>query len=280
MNLNSGIRVDLLDGREWDYDLNWGGAGKIMIRDDFSRLYMLKSGAAEVTLKEKKVHLQPGKLYLFPCGVTARYRCIKVMRLCWVHFRIEHLPGIDLFSRFDPPRELRQGTSSEADFSNLLAAFESAGPGGLVSGLSSLLLLIKDFLPEKWDALSASSPSVLRLAPALEYIRAKFADPDLSLKHMAASVHLQPTYFSNLFQSVLGITPVRLLGELRMRHARFLLLNTDLTVGEISVRCGYSDQFYFTRVFKKFCGVNPRQFRETPEIFGAVKENHSHLIRK
>lgn len=279
MNFNSGIHVDLLDGREWDYDLNWGGAGKIMIRDDFSRLYMLKSGLAEVSLKEEKVYLHPGKLYLFPCGVTARYRCVEPMRLCWVHFRIEHLPGIDLFSRFEPLRELRQGKTAEVDFSKLLSALESKGPAEFISGLSSLLLLITEFLPEKWEALSASSPSVLRLAPALEYIRAKFADPELSLKHMAASVHLQPTYFSNLFQSVLGIAPIRLLSELRMRHARFLLLNSDLSVGEISSRCGYNDQFYFTRVFKKFSGVNPRQFRETPEMFGSIKENHSQLMK-
>lgn len=267
MNLFRSLQVELLDGRDGSYGLNWGGAGQIAIRDDFSRLYLLKSGRAEVRLDGRVVELTPGHLYLFPCGRTAWYRCLEPMHLCWVHFRLEHLPGLDIFSRFEPKNEVDKGRKAGREFKFLLRGLEAHHPEEFLRSVRALLHLTEPFLPGQWEQLAGASPAVARLRPAIDYLQANFTRPELTLKKIARTVNLHPTYFSNRFRETLGLTPMQLLTDLRLRQARTLLLTTEETVGEISSRCGYNDPFYFTRVFKKNTGLNPRQFRGSSGLF-------------
>ena len=53
-------------------------------------------------------------------------------------------------------------------------------------------------------------------------------------------------------------------GNLTERHARALLLNTRLPVSEIATATGFADSNYFSRCFRKFTGLSPREFREHP----------------
>lgn len=267
MNIFRSLQVELIDGCDGCYGLGWGGAGRIAIRDDFSRLYLLKSGRAEVRLDGRVVELVPGPLYLFPCGHTAWYRCVEPMRLCWVHFRMEHLPGLDVFSRFETTNQAEKIRKSGKEFKLLLQGIEADHPEHFLRAVRALLRLAEPFFPKKWEQLTGSLPAAERLRPSLDYIRAHLVQPEIGLKQMAKSVHLHPTYFSNLFKEVMGVTPMQFLTDLRLRQARTLLLTTELNVGEISVRCGYTDPFYFSRVFKKNTGMNPRQFRGTSGIF-------------
>ncbi len=261
------IQIELLDGRDWNYGQTWGGAGAVAIRDDFSRLYLLKSGRAEVRCDGRTVSLTPGKLYLFPAGLTAWYRCLEPMRLCWAHFRLEYRAGIGFLPPSGVKTESPQPDTAEEDFALLLAAQDAAGPATFLNAAQALLRLVAPFLPAEWETRTDSSPAALRLKPVMDYLNANFANPELSLRKMAGLVHLQPTYFSNLFRKTWGIAPIQLLTELRLRHARFLLLHTDQTLDEIGSACGYRDRFYFSRTFKKNTGQNPRQFRKTAGMF-------------
>lgn len=54
---------------------------------------------------------------------------------------------------------------------------------------------------------------------------------------------------------------VELITDLRMELAQKLLAQKELPVKEIAGRCGYSDQFYFSRIFKKQTGLSPKEYR-------------------
>ena len=47
-----------------------------------------------------------------------------------------------------------------------------------------------------------------------------------------------------------------------MMKARRLLLDPDLPVSEVAVACGYDDALYFSRVFRRVCGVSPTEYRK------------------
>ncbi|MDD5704605.1 MAG: AraC family transcriptional regulator [Kiritimatiellae bacterium] len=83
-----------------------------------------------------------------------------------------------------------------------------------------------------------------------------------TLKEMAKMAGLSPSRFNVLFIEAMGVPPLRHVQHLRMERARLLLLTTDLTVGEIALRVGVEDQFYFSRVFKKASGLSPQQYRQ------------------
>ena len=81
------------------------------------------------------------------------------------------------------------------------------------------------------------------------------------LSKMAQSVNLSPTRLSYLFKSEIGTPPARYLRTLRMHDAATLLESTFLTVKEIMVRVGFSDESHFVRYFKRSYGMTPTQYR-------------------
>ena len=85
---------------------------------------------------------------------------------------------------------------------------------------------------------------------------------ELSLRALADGVHLNPNYFHRLFTTACGVTPLQYLTEVRISHAKYELLNTDRSVTEIAELCGFSTYNYFCTVFRKRCGMSPRDFRK------------------
>ena len=60
----------------------------------------------------------------------------------------------------------------------------------------------------------------------------------------------------------MGRSPQQYLINLRLHNAQNMLLDTDLSVGEIARSVGYDDQLYFSRLFHRYFGTSPREYRE------------------
>ena len=76
----------------------------------------------------------------------------------------------------------------------------------------------------------------------------------------AENFHISPSSLRRAFISRLGVSPIQYLTELRMKRAVELLINSTLSIREISTECGYEDEKYFSRVFKKKYGYPPSAF--------------------
>ncbi len=55
--------------------------------------------------------------------------------------------------------------------------------------------------------------------------------------------------------------PKTYLQMIRIAHAKNLLVNSSKSVTEVGQLCGYGDAYYFSRIFKKYCGMSPQQWR-------------------
>ncbi len=85
---------------------------------------------------------------------------------------------------------------------------------------------------------------------------------DITLDETSRQVDISPYYFSKLFKQETGQNFIEYLTEIRLKKAKELLGHSELSIKEICVRCGYSDPNYFSRIFKKYEGVTPSEFRE------------------
>ena len=95
---------------------------------------------------------------------------------------------------------------------------------------------------------------------AMLYISENF-NSQLTLEDVAAQVHLHPAYFSTLFKSSTGSTFKEYLNMVRIEESKRLLSNTDYSIIDIAIASGFEDQSYFSKVFKKYTGLTPKQFR-------------------
>ncbi len=83
-----------------------------------------------------------------------------------------------------------------------------------------------------------------------------------TLVDLAAAAHVTPSHLVRLSREHLGVTPVALLWETRVRRGLDLLKNTGLTVAEVADQCGFASPFHFSRRVKQATGKPPRELRE------------------
>ena len=93
----------------------------------------------------------------------------------------------------------------------------------------------------------------------LDYINQNYSQ-DFGLNEMAEMVHMNHAYLSILFKDEVGISFVRYLTQIRMAHAKELLLKGE-KVQDVSIAVGYNNYRYFCNIFKKEEGVTPMQFK-------------------
>lgn len=97
----------------------------------------------------------------------------------------------------------------------------------------------------------------------VQIIEEKYGDESLSLTGVSNELGVSPNYLSALIKKHKKKNFVTLLTERRMKSAYDMLICTNMKVLEISEKCGYSDQHYFSYCFKRFYGDSPNRIRST-----------------
>ncbi len=97
------------------------------------------------------------------------------------------------------------------------------------------------------------------------YLEDNFFSP-INRAHVASIFKLNPSYISRLFKQEGNEGFTHMLRRLRMGHAALLLKNTEMTIKEITDRCGYLSSTFFIAAFKKHYGIPPGKYRELKSI--------------
>ena len=122
------------------------------------------------------------------------------------------------------------------------------------------------YIMDLWyAACSALEKQQTPLQATYDYLCKHFCE-DISIQALAKSCGYTPPRFIAIFNKHYGAPPKNIILQKRILKAQQLLLQTDLSVGEISLECGYEDALYFSRIFSKYCGVSPAQFRKIDNI--------------
>lgn len=96
---------------------------------------------------------------------------------------------------------------------------------------------------------------------AAQYIKEHFSSP-ISLEEVAEAVNVSSTYLCKLFKNELGIGFNEFLTQIRLEESEKLLATTNLPIREIAARIGYTDEKYYSKLFKKVTGIKPTDYRK------------------
>ena len=99
----------------------------------------------------------------------------------------------------------------------------------------------------------------------LQIIKMRYMDEELSLNSVSEELHVSPNYLSANMKKYAGDTFINLLIKKRMETAKTLIQAGGMKIGEVSEKCGYSDQHYFSFCFKKYYGISPAKMRKGEE---------------
>jgi len=93
------------------------------------------------------------------------------------------------------------------------------------------------------------------------YIEKHF-DEELSLKEVADAVSLNPSYLSTILKTYTDMSYSVYVAQVRVGKAKKLLETTDDKVYEVGEKVGYTNIYYFNRIFKKIAGLSPGEYKK------------------
>lgn len=124
--------------------------------------------------------------------------------------------------------------------------------GGGVVGMAGVSRIISDS-----DAVYTDHPEMLRI---VDCVRANYREK-LSVADMARVAGISVSSQERLFRKIFGLTPLMYLRKTRLNAACKLLRESDESLSDIAVRCGFNDQTNMTRAFRLELKITPLRYR-------------------
>lgn len=134
----------------------------------------------------------------------------------------------------------------------------------------SVLLLINQLLlsRDRHQIRTSASNSDVIVDKIKHYLDTHYTKP-LSLESISKALNMTPNYVSHAFKAKMNISPIHYLLYRRFGEAQSLLMNTELTMAEISDLLGFSNPAHFSAMFKKHVGLSPVQYKRSIDLMNS-----------
>ena len=147
-------------------------------------------------------------------------------------------------------------------FSNLLSLYRQKKIGYEAEMMSVLYKLISMIQ----IADRASGVKYQKIADAVEHINKNYCTGNLRISSLAKLAGVSTRYFGELFSVFFGVSPKEYILRMQLETAKNLLISTDQSISAIAETCGFSDVYYFSKIFKKELGETPSAFRKMNSV--------------
>lgn len=234
--------------------------GRIGRRNDFYLIYSLggdivgQIGGEPVTIGSGDlVCMLPGTEYSF----GSRSPLDEWTHYFWIHFTGCEAERTLLRSGITPGKVYSLGQCEEAFayYEKLFSEFRTQGEDFEYSAAVQLRYLLYVF------GKAAKENAVGRLDKSIRYIHTHLRY-GLTVEGLAAMEFLGVSRYREIFRSVTGVSPLEYVTRLRIERAKDLLSQNDSSVAEVAEAVGYTNRNYFQRLFRKYTGKTPGEFRK------------------
>lgn len=246
--------VDKLYDLETDYTIARPNG-----RQDYQLIY-LRSGYAVHMVNGKQVLLKSHALALYRPGEPQLYKYLKgePNEAYWIHFSGSEIAA--LLQRFGYDFKLKQLENEFYDFeaivNEMLQYIDKKDYCELCPALFKVLLLrLSD------RVLQPGRAEDHRLLLARDEMDCSYNE-EHPISYYAEKAGYNERYFIRTFKNEFGLTPRKYINKLRVERAIHMLKDTAMSVTTISKTVGFSDPYYFSRLFKQVTGRTPSEYRK------------------
>ena len=240
-------------------DNTWNGT---ILSPQNSRLYYITKGSATILLKNgREIELSPKNWVLLPSGCTFDFCCEEQMEHVFFHLQICTFNEIDLLKSCKEPIFLNDPDFNYSKIIEYLTCQDTLSSLYIHQFVENTIFKLLDaneiFLEEK-----KLSPCV---ASAINYINSNLS-AKLTLQEILDSTFTSKSTLTKNFKNELGISVHQYIVDKIMSEIEQLLHQSEMSIGEISDKYNFYDQFYFSKCFKKRYGISPVEYRKTKII--------------
>lgn len=246
-------------------------------------LYYLISGECTMLVRQTKYTLTPGMVLIIPSNVPHKttYHPDIISERLTVEFSPDFISDIDeefgeiWMDRFFYNSPIYLPQDSRAHIEDALNSLsedneDSLSPqqedifSGCIRKLhfqEIIIELLRHNTHANYVTAEGIAISDIAVAEARRYIDDNYSEP-ITLEEIADMYQLNPSYFSSKFKSVNGVGFKEYHNNVRVIHAEKMLLETNMSITEIAIKCGYETSNYFGDAFRRANKCSPSQFRK------------------
>ncbi len=227
-------------------------------RDDYYLMYVI-DGQLSVYINGSEHIAKKGNAVIFPPKYAYKYSGNPPAHYLYAHFTGSYADGFLTECGFDNlPRIINNEYNAEMQnkFNKLIDTFIFSEPLSILRCATILQEIILDIVQTESDK-SNNSP----LEASLKHIHTCFANK-IDIPYLAEMERLSNSRYIAVFKKLMGKSPNEYIIDLRLQLAKSLLVNTNMSIRQISERIGYTDQYFFSRLFKKHLGLSPQEYRK------------------
>lgn len=246
-------------------------------------IMIILEGTQRTEFEGRSYDFVEGDIILIPPGTSHENSCVSKegMRYFCVHFDIDD-PGIQQNLLMYCPIKLSKDNDFFQEIERVLYTYIkllekddfSLREKLLVEKLLiELVLSLLDYATFEQEKMATSDNSTLVLAKSIaDTIQQNFRSFTeypleenrqlISMNYIAASLNISESTMLKVFRKVYSVSPKRYLDQLRYNQSKFLLHQPKLSVNEIAEIIGYQNLSHFSRQFKKWSNLSPKEYRE------------------
>ncbi len=221
-------------------------------------------GSGTVIVDDTTYHLHQYSLIIMPPGIKHTYYASKddPWDIYWLHFRgklaEEYVNVSPKQAHFIDHLTNEQVNSTMRQFWQMIKSFIPGFSYDAVFYVSQVLGVLLATLA--MDEAKASTQGSNYVDAAIHYIYQHIDEP-IKLADVANALGISTSYLSRKFREVVNASVIAFITSIKMKRASHYLQYTNVPIQQVARRLGYTDSYYFSRVFKKEFGLSPQHFR-------------------
>ncbi len=237
------------------------------VRDQYILHYVQTGKGVFSIANHHTVTLKAGDIFILPKGIPCFYQATSTDP--WAYYWIG-FSGVKTRSLFENSGIFSRGYLKQIQDSQTYSSLNELfltlhHSSSLTNDLLIESLIYKFFyylLTEYPSSSSKSNDSTQILKLATDYLESNYANSSCSIITLCHKLDISRSYLYNIFKKNLGLPPQKYLMTFRMEKAKEKLMQTDNSIQLISDQVGYSDEFTFSKAFKRYCGFSPKSYRQ------------------
>ncbi len=225
----------------------------------YSRIYYIMEGSGMLVSDKEKMPLEAGYVYLAPCGLKCGFYGTPSVSKVFFHVNLSLGDGegdvfesFGRFAKFPMPikemRRLEKWYLADNPYSHLMVKNE-------------IYRAICEFLKTAEDKDGTLRSYSKPVTDAMNYIRSHLT-ANLTVGEISEASLCSKSTLSLMFKREVGQSVAKYIDDLLMSEAQTLIIYSDLSIGQISERLGFCDQFYFSRWFFRRFDASPKEYRK------------------
>ena len=222
----------------------------------------VRRGEIELCVNGETEQVRAGGLYYIPAMSCFSHHVIgETADVYWTHFEFG-AGGRSITQRFEFPVSISRCEAVESIYEAMFQSMRSARLGAPFELTGLMYRLAAFFLGRCQEKLRLrNSGQFERMGRVTQYIDDNM-DQELTVEVLAAQAGLSPSYFAQAFQRFFHQPPIQFVLQQREQAARTMLECSQLSVKQIALSLGFSNQNYFSEFFKKRSGCSPSEYRK------------------